>query len=194
MNDTDDMSSDIATSLRIPRPLWNAIRAEAEANERSIAAQIRMTLKEHYPVENAVRARKGLRRISARAHSIRCYECVECATWADAVDGKKPPKCINCGGKAFAHFDSKGERDRWAQLKLLRSQGHITRLRRQVRLPFKLNGNEIFTYVADFDYYDSDGKYVIEDYKGRDITDLSELKIKLIEAQYGVSVRITTSR
>lgn len=79
-------------------------------------------------------------------------------------------------------FDSKLERDRYIQLRLLERAGEIKDLRIQV--PFELqeaymrNGKRVqaIVYIADFTYYDKKlGKTVVEDVKGIE-TDVFKLK------------------
>lgn len=80
-------------------------------------------------------------------------------------------------------FDSKGEANRSQELELLQKAGEIKNLNRQVRIPCIINSVKVFTYVADFMYYDNRlGKNVIEDFKGM-LTDVFKLKQKILEAQ-----------
>ncbi len=70
-------------------------------------------------------------------------------------------------------FDSKKERDRWEELRVMQKRGKITDLRRQV--PFELIPNQrgedgkiverAIKYIADF-VYAKDGQDVVEDVKG----------------------------
>lgn len=70
-------------------------------------------------------------------------------------------------------FDSKLELQRWEVLKLNQKAGKITRLERQVKfniIPAQREPNGRFIkpedYIADFTYYDSDGRFRVEDTKG----------------------------
>jgi hypothetical protein len=45
----------------------------------------------------------------------------------------------------------------------------------------------MFTYIADFTYFEKDGQQVIEDVKGVR-TPVYRLKKKIIEAEYGIAI------
>ena len=83
-------------------------------------------------------------------------------------------------------FDSKKECNFFIYLEALEAQGDITELKRQVRFElqpsFKHNGKTIraITYVADFTFYDEEGKYHIVDTKGVK-TDVYLLKKKMMQ-------------
>lgn len=85
-------------------------------------------------------------------------------------------------------FDSKKECQYFIYLEALEAQGMISDLKRQVRFTlqpsFKHQGKTIraITYVADFTYVDSDGKYHIIDTKGVK-TDVYLLKKKIMQFQ-----------
>ena len=105
-------------------------------------------------------------------------------------------------------FDSKKEAGRYTELKLLQRAGKITDLRLQV--PFLLipsqyeNGKCIereCKYIADFTYREN-GKFVVEDVKGRAAsysariskglkTDVYIIKRKLMLEKYGIKIRET---
>lgn len=99
-------------------------------------------------------------------------------------------------------YDSKGEMRRWYELRLLEKAGEIHSLERQVALPLMIDGKPILirspryaqgrpvVYVADFKYREPDGGLVIEDYKGV-WTPEARLKVAIVEAQYGIWVRVT---
>lgn len=92
-------------------------------------------------------------------------------------------------------FDSKKEANRYFELKCLEKAGEITELKLQPKFDFKLSGftkdKKIFTYKADFSYYNKGEKFpVIEDVKGFQ-TPVFRLKKKLIEALYGIKILIT---
>lgn len=82
-------------------------------------------------------------------------------------------------------FDSEKERDYYLLLLDMQRKGKITGLELQV--PFELqpkfvhNGETIraIKYVADFTYYDSEGKFHIVDTKGMK-TDVYQLKKKMM--------------
>lgn len=85
-------------------------------------------------------------------------------------------------------FDSKGESEEYARLKLLERAGVIQNLKLQPRFllqeGFEHEGHKIrkIEYVADFQY-ERDGKTVVEDYKGMR-TDVYKLKRKLFLYKY----------
>lgn len=61
-------------------------------------------------------------------------------------------------------FDSKKEALRWSELVALQRAGKIGGLRRQVRIPIRVNSVIIARYVADAVYIE-DGRMVVEDVK-----------------------------
>jgi hypothetical protein len=79
-------------------------------------------------------------------------------------------------------FDSKGEANRWAELKLAERAGQIKDLKRQVpyvlESPYFNENRQIrgIKYIADFVYIENN-KTVIEDFKGYR-TDIYKLKKK----------------
>ena len=105
-------------------------------------------------------------------------------------------------------FDSTGEGLRYKELKLLAKTGQITDLQLQkkfiivpeIREPDTVGprggvkkGKLIQSaayYVADFVYYDKNGKLVVEDFKGYK-TDLYKLKKKLMKYIYNIDIKET---
>ena len=105
-------------------------------------------------------------------------------------------------------FDSTGEGLRYKELKLLEKTGQITDLQLQkkfiivpeIREPDTVGprggvkkGKLIQSaayYIADFVYYDKNGKLVVEDFKGFK-TDLYKLKKKLMKYIYGIDIKET---
>lgn len=105
-------------------------------------------------------------------------------------------------------FDSTGEGLRYKELKLLAKTGQITDLQLQkkfiivpeIREPDTVGprggvkkGKLIQSaayYVADFVYYDKNGKLVVEDFKGFK-TDLYKLKKKLMKYIYDIDIKET---
>lgn len=93
-------------------------------------------------------------------------------------------------------FDSKMEAVRWAELKLLEKAGEISGLDRQVGfelLPSQKDENgrvteRSVTYVADFVYYDKNGKLTVEDAKGMR-TDVYKIKRKLMLYFKGIKIK-----
>ena len=89
-------------------------------------------------------------------------------------------------------FDSVKESRRWADLSLLQRAGQISDLSRQVRLPLKVNGQLVCTFIPDFSYTEN-GQQVIEDTKSP-ITrkhPVYRIKVKLLKALTGAEVRET---
>ncbi|MHB8727605.1 MAG: DUF1064 domain-containing protein [Sulfuricaulis sp.] len=84
-------------------------------------------------------------------------------------------------------FASKGESQRYGELKLLLRAGEIAGLELQPRFPLVVNAVPCGVYVADFMYFDSDGMRVVEDFKGMS-TALYGLKKKLLKALYDIDV------
>lgn len=86
-------------------------------------------------------------------------------------------------------FDSKKERDRYQQLKLLERGREIKNLKLQPAFPLIVNGVKIGTYKADFGYDDMRAdQEIVEDVKGFK-TPVYRLKKKLVAAIYGIEVR-----
>lgn len=92
------------------------------------------------------------------------------------------------------HFDSKAERDRYIELKLMENMGVIQGLEMQKKYVLQEKGKypsgkryaEI-SYVADF-VYQYEGKTVVEDVKGYK-TDIYRMKKKLMAGVYGIEVQ-----
>lgn len=87
-------------------------------------------------------------------------------------------------------FDSKREKNRYMELKILEEAGLIKELELQKRFElqpsFKKNGKAYrkIEYIADFCYFDNHlGKYICEDVKGFK-TDVYKLKKKMFEYVY----------
>jgi Protein of unknown function (DUF1064). len=100
------------------------------------------------------------------------------------ISGQKQSKYGNqiteAEGKKFA---SKKEAARYLSL---RQDPEVTDLECQVRLPIRINGILVCTYVADFRYRHN-GEVVIEDVKGYR-TDTYRLKKKLVKAALGIEI------
>lgn len=87
-------------------------------------------------------------------------------------------------------FDSKGEANRYLELKMLEKAGLISNLKLQPKYTlvesFKKNGttHRAITYVADFQYYDiKEKRFITEDFKGFK-TEVFKIKQKLFEKVY----------
>jgi hypothetical protein len=83
-------------------------------------------------------------------------------------------------------FDSKAERGRWMDLRLIEKVGDIAELRRQVVYPLDVNGVHICDYKADFTYLGKDG-LVVEDSKGYRTREYM-MKAKLMLACHGIKI------
>lgn len=85
-------------------------------------------------------------------------------------------------------FDSKAERARYRELKLMRAAGEISYLELQPDYPLIVNGVKIGTYIADF-CYETDHGTVVEDVKSPATrTPVFRIKKKLVKALYGIEI------
>ena len=78
--------------------------------------------------------------------------------------------------------DSKLEAGRCNELHAMQDFGALTHLEMQPEFPVRVNGIQVFTYIADFSWFANDCQ-VIEDCKGFR-TPVYRLKKKLVEAYY----------
>lgn len=107
-------------------------------------------------------------------------------------------KCMSTDG---IMFDSKKERDRWEELRIMEKNGKIQNLQRQVS--FELIPNQrgadsriierAVKYVADFVYFDASGQ-VVEDVKGYRNPQSAGyakfvIKRKLMLHKYGIRIK-----
>lgn len=83
-------------------------------------------------------------------------------------------------------FHSTAEAKRYVYLRSLRDRGLIKGLEVQHEMSFYLHEDLIFTYVADFRYFQND-TWVIEDVKGHK-TDVYKLKKRIIEKVYDCTI------
>lgn len=107
----------------------------------------------------------------------------------------KPKYCISltgCNSRDFFYFASHAEATRYAELRLLEKFKKIANLKCQPTFPIKINGIHVRDYRADFSYKQNGGQQVIEDVKGKKayMTDLSKLKIDIVQALYGIEIKI----
>ena len=86
-------------------------------------------------------------------------------------------------------FHSKGEANRYLELKRLMRGNVISSLQLQPKFTIAINGYKICDYIADFSYIEN-GESIVEDFKGHR-TDVYKLKKKLVKALYGVDIRET---
>lgn len=98
-------------------------------------------------------------------------------------------KNVKCTADGFK-FDSKAERERYYELKILQMANEIRDLRLQVKFPIEVAGKKICNYIADFTYYDKGGNYVVEDKKGVR-TGIYSIKKKLMKAVMGIEIQET---
>lgn len=87
-------------------------------------------------------------------------------------------------------FDSKHEKDRYMQLKMLQNAGEISNLRVKPRYELIVNKVKICErgFYPDFSY-EQDGKTVIEDTKSKaTVTDVYKMKRQLLKALYGLEI------
>ncbi len=85
-------------------------------------------------------------------------------------------------------FDSRREGRRYLDLKFMEQMAVIKSLELQPRFDFCIDGVLMFSYYADFKYYDAAlGWEIIEDCKGERLP-LYRLKKKLIEAQHKIRI------
>jgi len=87
-------------------------------------------------------------------------------------------------------FDSKAEAKRYSELKLWQVSQAINTLEVHPEFVISIERTRVCKTIMDFAYY-RDGQLVVEDVKGKD-NDLSRLKRKLVEAQYGIKVQLIT--
>jgi len=90
---------------------------------------------------------------------------------------------------------STAESRRCDELQLMEQAGLIRDLEAHPQRRYRLdvNGVHVCDYLADFTYYDVErGRPVVEDVKGHQ-TDVSKLKLKLMEACHGIAVEIVRS-
>ena len=85
-------------------------------------------------------------------------------------------------------FASKREAYYYRLYSKMQEAGMIKNLKLQTSIPFKLNGEKVFTYKPDFEYDDENGHHIV-DVKGVE-TPLFRLKKKLIEKLYKINIEI----
>jgi hypothetical protein len=100
-------------------------------------------------------------------------------------------KAATANGIQGKRFDSKAEGARYVHLRLLERGGYIRDLECQPK--FEIHAadaarTKVATYRGDFAYLERDGTRTIEDVKGM-ATPLWKMKRKLVEAEYGITVR-----
>ncbi len=75
---------------------------------------------------------------------------------------------------------------RQTMLNYLSFHGKIQNLKKEVPFDITINGVHVCTYIADYTYT-MDGKFIVEDVKGRISTEYS-LKRKLMLAVHGIKI------
>ena len=120
------------------------------------------------------------------------------------VDGKIVKK-QDTKGKKFGNkkvvvdgitFDSTKESVHYGKLKLLKQAGEIEDFFCQVKFSIEVNKKHIANYFLDFEVWHLDGTKEFIDIKGFDTkkkkyitTDVFQLKKKLVEAIYGITIK-----
>ncbi|AMC13333.1 DUF1064 domain-containing protein [Liberibacter crescens] len=90
-------------------------------------------------------------------------------------------------------FASKAEADYYGRLKMLEKSGEVSQVVLQPSYPVIINGIKVFTYRADFSFYDvHDQRFRVVDVKGYD-TPISKLKRKCVKAMYDIDVEVVRS-
>lgn len=90
-------------------------------------------------------------------------------------------------------FDSKAEALRYDELQLLEKIGRIQNLEVHPEFVVIVKGAQVCKVLMDFRYWDDPSEmFIIEDVKGKDNA-MSRLKRKLVEAQYGIKVRLIST-
>jgi hypothetical protein len=127
--------------------------------------------------------------------------CSACGGTRLDADGHSP--CANCKGKGFVipnkfraikqriegiAFDSKGEAQRYSELRLMVKAKLISGLEVKPVYEIKVNGFLICKYIPDFRYKFPSGKFVVEDFKGMK-TKTYRLKKKLMKAVHGIDIQ-----
>ena len=88
-------------------------------------------------------------------------------------------------------FQSMHEARRYQDLRLLERAGQISGLETQPKYIISVNGVRICSYSADFRYVEN-GQVVVEDAKsGGTRTPQYRLKVKLMKAVHGITIRET---
>lgn len=92
-------------------------------------------------------------------------------------------------------FDSQAEGKRYRELLLMEKAGEITGIKHHPKFPIIVNGVNICTYIADFEYWvkfmdvSKHPELIIEDVKGIQ-TPIFRLKQKLMVACHGIDVKV----
>ena len=101
--------------------------------------------------------------------------------------GNRPLRC-----RENVMHQSTSEARRCDELHLLQTGRLIRDLRAHPQVVYRLdvNGQHVCNYLADFVYFDTErGCEVVEDVKGFQ-TEISKLKLKLMEACHGINVEL----
>lgn len=104
--------------------------------------------------------------------------------------GNRPARC----SQGVMH-QSTAESRRCTELHALQSAGLISDLKAhpQERFDLSVNGKHVCFYLADFVYFDDNGKQIVEDVKGFRKADYI-LKAKLFEAVFGFPITEVRTR
>lgn len=139
---------------------------------------------------------KGLGRASGAAVgkiAVKTYVCRGCGL---QHKGDKPAQCKSCNRMDFEKYDSIGEANYYAQLRLRQMAGQISDLETQVRFPLMTVRPDglavkVADYVCDFVWIEN-GVQFRADFKGA-ITDVAALKLRWM-AGMGLPVQIVTEK
>jgi hypothetical protein len=88
-------------------------------------------------------------------------------------------------------YDSKKERKRAKELKMLLKAGEIGFLAKQVEYVFHMHGGKVASYFADFQYTNKAGEIIVEDVKSKMTRTLPvyRLKRKMMLLQHKIKIR-----
>lgn len=120
------------------------------------------------------------------------HVCLDCRYWQP----KTYKECPQCGSKNRQYFMSESEHHRGIGLLTMQAAGKISDLKFQVPFVLMVNGIKLGKYIADFTFKDEHGVEICEDFKGSKdhIEPLSKWKLAHMQAQYGITVKITQGK
>jgi len=134
------------------------------------------------------------------ARTKRVWVCAKCGLQHVEI---KPERCLSCKTTDLLSFDSQGEANHWAELKLREKIGEIYELQHHVT--FYLDAccwtvedgvgcwrpQRVGAYEADFTFREGSpaNRLTVQDYKAGAMTELAEWKLRHMAAQ-GMPVEI----
>jgi hypothetical protein len=132
------------------------------------------------------------------------YACLTCgnngpqlkSTGLTKSGNPRSPRFVCKKNHVVHKFDSTGEYERWLCLDMLLMKNKIQNLELQPKFDLIVNGQKVGTWTGDFAYF-QDNERIVEDFKGYMAptdpnTQLWKLKTAIVEAEYGVKVRVVT--